>query len=253
MLQSFAILFVSNTFFPDEKQYSVCKFLINQLHSLQYVVEKISFVQEEDNVVTNEIQFLSKEYDFVIVVDAGLKNSVIPKALSTVCSKESNIPHFTNNFSNHDHKNLNDKPCTPPTRYWKLNSSNKPTDVLVYLQQIFVMQEENVECFFLQFLRDHLQQYQIIEPFRKKFQVNLNEVSLENNLDIFNKFPVDKKTKEIIIIHLEKVDFEAFVEDEMALKRLFSDKVTEIYDRDLSMQRILNSKEDHICEAIKVS
>lgn len=254
MFKSFAILFVRNKFFSDEKQYSTCKFLINELHSLNYIVEKLSFVQEDENVVANEIQFLSKEYDFVIVIDTGLKTSVIPKALSNVCNKELKKTQFTNNLNNYvpeDHHS--DKFYPPPTRYWKLNSSNKPAEVLVYFQQIFVLQEDNIEALFINFLRDHLQLYQTTQPFKKKFQVNLNEVSLENNLDIFNKFPVDKKTKEFIMIHLEKSDFEAIVEDEMVLKKLFSDKLIEIYDPDLIQQRILNSKEGHICEAMKVS
>lgn len=251
MFKSFAILFVGNTFFPDEKQYSACKLLINELQSLNYLVEKVSFVQEDENVVANEIQFLSKEYDFVIVIDAGLKNSVIPTALSNVCSQESKKAQLTNNCDFEDHNS--DRFYPLPARYWKLNSSDKPAEVLVCFLQIFILQEDNIESFLNQFLRDRLQQYQTTEPLKKKFQVNLNEVSLENNLDIFNKFPVDKKTKEFIMIHLEKPDFEGIVEDEMVLKKLFNDKVIEIYDLDLIQQRILNSKEGHICEAMKVS
>lgn len=253
MFKSFAILFVSNKFFSDEKQYSTCKFLMNELHSLDYIVEKLSFVPEDENVVANEIQFLSKEYDFVIVIDAGLKTSIIPTALSNVCNKESKKNSFSNlkNYVPEDHHS--DQFYPPPTRYWKLNSSNKPAEVLVYFQQIFVLQEDNIESLFIQFLRDHLQLYQTTQAFKRKFQVNLNEVSLENNLDIFNKFPVDKKTKEFIIVNLEKSDFEAIVEDEMVLKKLFNDNLIEIYNPDLIQQRILNSKEGHICEAIKVS
>lgn len=251
MLESIALLIVSNQFFSDENQYKVCKFLSNQLHNIRFTVEKISFVQEDENIVTNEIKLLSKEYDFVIVVDAGLKRKLIFNSLSNVCNGKSiNPSELTNNFNNHIHEDYDEQSSRFP-KILKLDTQKQNVGVLYYFQRIFIMNSQEVEILF-QDLMNHLLQYQKEAKYKKMLQVFISEITSDKSLEIIDGLVI-KKNDDVAIIQLEKTDFESFVEIELLLRKEISDKVIEICDNDLISKEILNCKEDHMVEAIQVS
>lgn len=253
MLKSFALLFVSNQFFPDDKQYRISKFLLDQLHSINCVVDKIVFVHEDENTVTYELNILYKEYDFVIVLDAGLKSKVAFQALGNICNEElGNQLDLTNNINNHNEEQYSNQYC-PSTRYLKLNDGNAIADIIFYLGRIYVLNCENVENLFTQLLKDHLQQYQNIVAFRKKIHIIHQAKASQENVKIFEDFPRNKENEEVKI-QLEKTDFNLIVEDVIALRQQFiGSKVIEDCDIDLMMEKVFNSKEEHIQAALKVS
>lgn len=253
MLESVALLFVSNQLFYDEKQLRTCKFLSDQLNLLNCLVEKVSFVKEKENMMTYELNFLSKEFDFVIVIERGTQRNLIFKTLGNIC-KEKLVKgsQFTNNFHNHDQEEKYDITYPSGTRILKLNS--KFDSVLYYLQHIFILSEENVEVLFLQLLSQHLEQYKKEFKFKKKYQMKMNEIS-DNNLDAIGCFTIVNRDKDqsVVTIESETNDFDKIVKDEVALRKQFSDTVMEICDSDFIFENIYKCKEKHIHEAIQVS
>lgn len=257
MLKSFALLFVSNQFFPDDKQYRISKFLLDELHSINCIVEKIVFVHEDENTVTYELNNLYKEYDFVIVLDAGLKSKVTFQALWNICNEElgnqltNNLTNLTNNINNHNEEQYNNQ-CPSSTRYLKLNDGNAIADIIFYLGTIYVLKCESVENIFTQLLKNHLQQYQNIVTFRKKIHIICQGKNSQENVKIFED--LRKKENEEIKIQLEKTDFNLIVEDVIALRQQFvGSKLIVDCDIDLMMEKVFNSMEEHIQTALKVS
>lgn len=251
MLKSFALLFVNNQFFPDDNQYRINKFLLDQLLSINCVVDKIVFVPEQENTVTNELNILYKEYDFVIVIVAGFKCKVVLQALGNICSEElDNQIHLTNNINNHcDSKEI----YSTSLRYLKQNNSNDTAEIIFYLGRIYVLKCESVENLFIQLLKDHLQQYQTAVTFSKKIVIINQEKASKRDVEIIDDF-VKSKPNEEIVIDLENIHFDMIVEDEIALKQQFiGNKVIASCDINLMMEQIFNSKEQHIEIAYKVS
>lgn len=247
MLNSFALLFIGNNYFQDEKQQKACEFLVYQLSLLNYAVEKVSYVNQHENVLKNELRFLSKEYDFLIVIDTENQTNLILKSLNDICNKGI---LFSNNCSNCSHNS--EYPLL--VRSLRLKEINSFNHNLYYFQRIFILKLDIVEDLFMQLLKEHLEQYKKRVHFKKKFKVQLNE-SNENHSEIFNKFLIfnGRKDHEFVTIQLEKTIFENFVEDEMALKKQFKENVIEICDRDYVWDTIHKSEENHLSEAIKVS
>lgn len=244
MFESVALLFVSKNFFLDEKRYRTCKFLTDQLESLSFIVEKVLFVKDQENIVAYELDLLSKEYDFVIVVDAGLKSNVIFKALGDICNEEL----FKQSKFTELQYSCTEYPSA--TRFFRLNNNNKSSDVLFYIQRIFIVTEENIEIIFSQLLKNFLEQYRSKPTFKKVFQVKMNGTPIENNyLTIVN----GHNDENCLTIQLEKNSFEDIVEEEMILRKQYNNNVIEICDKDVTFEIIYKNKEEYIHDAIQVS
>lgn len=247
MLNTVAILFVSNVFY-NENYHRIFKFLLDQLQSHNFSVEKISFVKKQENIIRSEINFLSKEHDFVIVIVKEVQTKIILKALGDVCNEDLvKQSQLSNNFSSNGVNEEYDKKLC--TKHLKFIDNKKSYGLIFHVHQIYILKEENIEDLLPQFLKNYLVYYQEEPIYRKKFQIEMADIP-KNKVD---GFTFVKSNSEHVTILLEKTNFDSIIQEELDLRKQFNGKVIEVCDIDIVSGSIYKGKEEHIYDAIQVS
>ncbi|CAG9824894.1 unnamed protein product [Phaedon cochleariae] len=241
MVVSVALLFVSYQILKGKKENKRCKFLIDQLHTINYQVEKLLVVDENVNIVTSELDDLSKQYDVVIIVRES-NNEVVVKALSNLCCencKSRTIEHHLNGICE----------MPPAAKLLGVNSSHP----VIYLQRIFVLEYDNVELQFSEYLKDHLQHYERGSNYMKvlNIQVNGNTEGILEKLQMYKSIIQLEHFQGVLKAIISNQNFQHLVECEKLLRHELGDNIISSYEENDVLRRIYDSRERHIHQSIE--
>lgn len=247
MFKTASVILVSE-FFLRGTQDDVLKKLLTQLSHLNYLVKKVSVLHENEKIITNEINTLSKQFDIVIVVSQLC--DIIFKALANVT--------FQNLTENLKFKEILET-LQASNNYQlpvaaKLLLENDSVYPIIQLQTIFVLNGKYIENH-LNMLRKCLAQYKLESKYKKIVHIQKNGNAFEI-LDKIKNLPVTitcHRSDTIISVTLETTSFEDIVEVEKAIKHEFSDNFINSCIINSVLQNIYTDSNDRIQQALEVS
>ncbi|VEN33904.1 unnamed protein product, partial [Callosobruchus maculatus] len=241
-----------------KRQSSIVEYLTNQLRTLNFIIVKISYVQEDELIIIKLLEEFVKECDITIAVSTDLKYSVL-QALVKICGEESlnrKKSHIYNDYRSEWWNALNWPAAV------KLLLEGSLSLPVLYFQRIYMLKEAFVEDQYTKVVEDHLRVYSQKPNYSKvlkiKHQMNNSIQTIVQQLK--TKFQTAISTYlmqidyHIIEIRMESTSFENIVEFEVKLKMqlssLDSNLDIEEYQLDDLSIKIYQSKEAHIRQAI---
>ncbi|KAJ8965687.1 hypothetical protein NQ314_003969 [Rhamnusium bicolor] len=247
MLQTAALIFVSDLFLQGKKENKTLARLISELNLLNYQVEKVSIVHENEKIVTYELDILSKHFDIVIVI-GELNKDIVFKALSNVTFQdlETNLK-FERMLNNIKYSSN----CRLPIAT-KLLAVNDDTYPIIQFQRIFILKEEYLEKFF-NTLRRHLEQYRLPAKYTKTIHVQMNG-NTSQILDKIKKSNVNVLCQEnhtVLAVMLESTNFADITDCENLMKKELRDNFIESFIENKIFDMIYANPEERIQQAIE--
>lgn len=204
------------------------------LNSEKIQVKKVSIVEENVNLISSELQLLSKIFDLVIVLSGRAAQTVISKALADITSQDAT-------------KALDSSVVVWPA----LVKHIKCQPPIIYVQRIFIIYLDSLETQ-LNHLLGYLRQYQSGTTFTKVFSVNLN--GSKKYLDDIRKnanFTVNFDSSGRLTIHSDT--FDDVVKGELLLQNVLGGDILSSQWINESSDLIYQSTDTHIRQSIQVS
>lgn len=197
------------------------------LNSENIQVKKVSIVEENVNLISNELRLLSKIFDLVIVLSRQDTQTLISQALVEVTSQDAT------------------KVVDSSGVQWP--GSVKLIKSIIYVQRIFIIYCDSFEEQ-LNHLLDHLRQYQRGTVFTKVFSVNLN--GSKKYLDDIKKNVNFTVSNDMLTIQADTLD--DVVKGELLLQNVLGGDVLSSKWINESSDLIYQSTDTHIRQSIEV-
>lgn len=198
------------------------------LNSENIQVKKVSVVEENVHLISNELQLLSKIFDLVIILSRQETQTLISKALVEITSQEAT------------------KVVDSSGVQWP--GSVKLIKSIIYVQRVFIICCDQFEEQ-LNHLLGHLRQYQSSTVFTKVFSVNLN--GSKKYLDDIKKNVNFTVSSNILTIQADTLD--DVVKGELLLQNVLGGDVLSSKWINESSDLIYQSTDPHIRQSIEVS
>lgn len=198
------------------------------LNSENIQVKKVSIVEENVNLISNELRLLSKIFDLVIVLSRQDTQTLISNALVEVTSQDAT------------------KVVDSSGVQWP--GSVKLIKSIIYVQRIFIIYCDSFEEQ-LNHLLGHLRQYQSSTVFTKVFSVNLN--GSKKYLDDIKKNVNFTVSNDVLTIQADTLD--DVVKGELLLQNVLGGDVLSSKWINESSDLIYQSTDTHIRQSIEVS
>lgn len=198
------------------------------LNSENIQVKKVSIVEENVNLISNELRLLSKIFDLVIVLSRQDTQTLISQALVEVTSQDAT------------------KVVDSSGVQWP--GSVKLIKSIIYVQRIFIIYCDSFEEQ-LNHLLGHLRQYQRGTVFTKVFSVNLN--GSKKYLDDIKKNVNFTVSNDVLTIQADTLD--DVVQGELLLQNVLGGDVLSSKWINESSDLIYQSTDTHIRQSIEVS